>query len=43
MVACGIYRSRLIKLYKNDGEEFPLLGDIKKVESHESNSMEWLK
>ena len=36
--ACAIHRSKLIKVYKNDGEEFPLLGDIEEVESHGSNS-----
>ena len=36
--ACAIHRSKLIKVYKNNGEEFPLLGDIEEVESHGSNS-----
>ena len=36
--ACAIYRSRLIKIYKNDGNEYQLLGNINNVESHGTNS-----
>ena len=36
--ACAIYRSKLIKVYKNDGNEYPLLGNICEVESHGNNS-----
>ena len=38
MFACAIYRKRLINIYKNDGNKFPLLGQIKDVESHGNNS-----
>ena len=36
--ACAIYRSKEIRVYKNDGKEFPLLGTIDNVESHGTNS-----
>ena len=36
--ACAIYHTRLINIYKNDGNKFPLLGQIKDVESHGNNS-----
>ena len=36
--ACAIYRTRLINIYKNDNNEYPLLGSISNVESHGSNS-----
>ena len=36
--ACAIYHSKVINVYKNDGNEFPLLGQIDNVESHGSNS-----
>ena len=36
--ACAIYSSKLIKIYKNDGNEYPLIGKIKNVESHGKNS-----
>ena len=36
--ACAIYRSKLINVYKNDGNEYPLLGSITNAESHGSNS-----
>ena len=35
---CAIYNSRKINFYKNDGNEYPLLGYIDKVESHGINS-----
>ena len=36
--ACAIYKTKLINIYKNDGNKFPLLGKINKVESHGNNS-----
>ena len=36
--ACGIYKRKLINVYKNDGNEYPLLGSITNAESHGSNS-----
>ena len=36
--ACAIYRSKEIRVYKNEGKEFPLLGTIDNVESHGANS-----
>ena len=36
--ACAIYRTKLINVYKNDGNEYPLLGSITNAESHGSNS-----
>ena len=36
--ACAIYRTRLINIYKNDNNEYPLLGSISNVESQGSNS-----
>ena len=36
--ACAIYRSKLIKVYKNEGKDYPLLGNILNVESHGNNS-----
>ena len=36
--ACAIYGTRLINIYKNDNNEYPLLGSISNVESHGSNS-----
>ena len=36
--ACAIYNSKLINVYKNDGNEYPLLGIVTNVESHGSNS-----
>ena len=35
---CAIYNSRQINFYKNDGNEYPLLGYIDEVESHGINS-----
>ena len=35
---CAIYRSKVINIYKNDGIEFPLLGQITDAHSHGSNS-----
>ena len=35
---CAIYDSKLINIYKNDGNEFPLLGQINDTESHGDNS-----
>ena len=36
--ACAIYNSRLINVYKNDGKDFPLLGQIDNARSHGNNS-----
>ena len=36
--ACAIYNSKLIQVYKNDGNNFPLLGQIDNARSHGSNS-----
>ena len=36
--ACAIYKSRLIKIFNNDEDEYPLLGKIRNVESHGRNS-----
>ena len=36
--ACAIYGSKLINVYKNDGKEYPILGQIKGAESHGNNS-----
>ena len=36
--ACAIYQSKLINIYKNDGSEYPLIGNITNVESHGNNS-----
>ena len=36
--ACAIHPLKMIKVFRNDGNEYPLLGKIKNVESHGSNS-----
>ena len=36
--ACAIYSSKLIKVYKNEGKDYPLLGNIVNAESHGNNS-----
>ena len=36
--ACAIYQTKLINVYKNDSNEYPLLGSITNAESHGSNS-----
>ena len=36
--ACAIFKEKLIKIYKNNGNDYPLLGKIKNVESHGNNS-----
>ena len=36
--ACTIYSSKLIKVYKNEGKDYPLLGNILNAESHGNNS-----
>ena len=36
--ACAIYETKLINIYKNDGNKFPLLGQINNVNSHGNNS-----
>ena len=36
--SCAIYGTKLINIYKNDHNEYPLLGSINNVESHGSNS-----
>jgi len=36
--ACAIYNSKLIKVYKNYGNEYPLLGNIDNATSHGNNS-----
>ena len=35
---CAIPLLKMIKIFRNDGNEYPLLGKIKNVESHSSNS-----
>ena len=36
--ACAIYSSKIINVYKNDGENYPILGQIKNAVSHGNNS-----
>jgi len=36
--ACAIHPLKMIKVFRNDGNEYPLLGKIKNVESHGYNS-----
>ena len=36
--ACAIYNSKLIKVYKNYRNEYPLLGNIDNATSHGNNS-----
>jgi len=36
--ACAIYGPKVINIYKNDGKEYPILGQIKDAESHGNNS-----
>jgi WD40 repeat protein len=36
--ACAIYGPKVINVYKNDGKEYPILGQIKDAESHGNNS-----
>ena len=36
--ACAIHPLKMIKVFRNDGNEYPLLGKIKNVESHGGNS-----
>ena len=36
--ACTIHSLRMIKVYKNEGNEYPLLGKLRNCESHGSNS-----
>ena len=36
--ACAIYKARLIKIFNNDENDYPLLGKIREVESHGNNS-----
>jgi hypothetical protein len=36
--ACAIYNSRIINVYKNDGDKYPMLGQIKNAVSHGNNS-----
>ena len=36
--ACAIYNSKIFKVYINDGEYYPILGQIKNAESHGNNS-----
>ena len=36
--ACAIHPLKMIKVFRNDGNEYPLLGKIKNVESHGNNS-----
>jgi hypothetical protein len=35
---CAIHSSRIILIYQNDGNEYPLLGKIRDIESHGYNS-----
>lgn len=36
--ACALYKSKLIKIYNNDENEYPVLGKIREIESHGNNS-----
>ena len=36
--ACAIHSLKMIKVFKNDGDEYPLLGKLKNCESHGNNS-----
>ena len=36
--ACAIYHSKVINVYKNDGDKYPILGQIKNAVSHGKNS-----
>ena len=36
--ACAIYHSKVINVYKNDGDKYPILGQIKNAVSHGNNS-----
>lgn len=36
--ACAIYKEKIIKIFNNNGNDYPLIGTIKNVESHGNNS-----
>ena len=36
--ACSIYRSKIINVYKNDGDKYPIIGQITNAVSHGNNS-----
>ena len=36
--ACAIYDTKMINIYQNNGEEYPLIGSLDNVESHGNNS-----